>query len=171
MSDVASHINRAPVPKFVTVTLTYSLSEDRIRLDGLDSAGETLTLWLTARLLNRLVPYLIRRQFDRRASVPDSSEPAAYAGEDADTGADAVRCKPNSPEVLVASIDISSHAHNLLLVFKDREHTQRAVFSLPDETLWHWNLGLKQCFEQAGWSQEAFKQRALAGRLGVITIH
>ena len=67
MSGITARSDQQPVPLLVTVTLTYSVMEDRVRLDGIDSEGETLTLWLTARLLSRLIPYLQQQQPEKRS--------------------------------------------------------------------------------------------------------
>lgn len=40
------------------ITTLYIPVEDRIRLTGADESGTTLTLWLTHRLLNRLITHL-----------------------------------------------------------------------------------------------------------------
>ena len=43
------------------VTTAYLENEDRLRLTGELADGDTVVCWLTQRLLNRLVPGLIKR--------------------------------------------------------------------------------------------------------------
>ena len=40
------------------LTTDYVEEEDRIRVSGASANGDTVVLWLTQRLLNRLVPHL-----------------------------------------------------------------------------------------------------------------
>ena len=40
------------------ITTEYDEREDRIRVSGQLAQGEAVVLWLTQRLLNRLVPHL-----------------------------------------------------------------------------------------------------------------
>ncbi len=47
-----------PVMELKRLTTQYHPSEDRVRLTGLDDRGQTMCLWFTQRLLNRLVPAL-----------------------------------------------------------------------------------------------------------------
>ena len=105
--------------KLVTITLRYSVEQDRVRLDGADNDGKTLTFWLTARLLNRLIPHLIRRQADTRFSARNAVSTTIEESESSGKKVDTVRCEPGSPEVLVASVDVSTLEERLLLVFKD----------------------------------------------------
>lgn len=60
-------------------TTEYIELEDRIRLSGELAEGDTVVLWLTQRLLNRLVPHLtawLSRQLAPASSIP--SVQAAY---------------------------------------------------------------------------------------------
>ena len=49
----------APFPKLTRVTSVYSDAEDRFRVTGEISPEDTRCLWLTQRLLMRLVPHLL----------------------------------------------------------------------------------------------------------------
>ena len=161
------------VPRLARITLGYSLEQDRVRLDGVDVDGKPLTLWLTARLLNRLVPHLVERQADMQFSSqsPGSAVTAdvASVAEEANN----VHCTPDSPEILVASVDVSTREGQFLLVFKDGDEAQRGIFVMPLTALPQWNRGLQQCFEQAGWAQSVFQSHGLSGPAGqgTVTIH
>lgn len=54
------------------VTTVYVDLEDRFRLSGKTQDGQVLVLWLTQRLLCRLVPHLVR-WLDQRAPLQASS--------------------------------------------------------------------------------------------------
>jgi hypothetical protein len=160
------------IPRLATITLGYSLGQDRVRLDGADDAGKTLTFWLTARLLSQLVPHLIERQADMQFSAQNSDSAITEETDSSDDEAN-VQCLPGSPEILVASIDVTRKENQILLLFKDSEDVQRAVFVMQYATLQQWNAGLKQCFEQAGWSQSVFQPQTPSDATshGAITIH
>jgi len=171
VNDLAPLANA--VPLLVTITLGYSIEQDRIRLRGVDANGKTLTLWLTARLLNRLIPHLIKRQAAITLSNTNPELTGADALESIGKQSNEVQCAPGSPELLVTSIDLSIHEGQLLLLFKDAEETCCVAFLMPPEVLQQWNAGLKQCFEQAGWSQSVFQPQTPSGAAshGAITIH
>lgn len=62
-------------------TTSFSETEDRIQLSGTSDDGQTWTLWLTQRLLNRLIPHLCKqigpREPDERATLISSFEQMA----------------------------------------------------------------------------------------------
>ena len=59
------------------ITTEYIDSEDRIRLTGQLASGDTVVLWLTQRLLNRLVPHLRHPgQADRNSRRTPAARPA-----------------------------------------------------------------------------------------------
>ena len=167
MSGITARSDQQPVPLLVTVTLTYSVMEDRVRLDGIDSEGETLTLWLTARLLSRLIPYLQQQQPEKRSMHQVSPRSVAAASQKTD----AVQCSAGSPEVLVVSVDVRSRTGSICLSFKDIDHYQRATFVLSAETFDCWSSGLKQCFKRAGWPQDVFERYSTIAEEAAITVH
>jgi len=167
------------VPLLATVTLAYCEDEDRIRLDGVDTDGLTQSLWLTARLLGRLVPHLIARQADTRLMLGDSQADRTQQASDSGVSESpekkrrAVECLPGSPETLVMSVDLSAQESQLMLVFKDSQGLRCAAFAMPYEALTQWNRGLQQCFEQAGWAQGVFQPHSVSGQMGqgTVTVH
>lgn len=177
MSDAASP---SRVPLLKTVTLTYSKEEDRIRLDGADIEGKTQTLWLTARLLNRLVPHLTARQGETQRLLASPQATRTQKALHSDLlnfpieETRAVQCAPGSPEALVRSVDLIPQESQVMLVFKDNAGLRCAALAMPHEVLKQWKCGLRQCFERAGWPRHAFQSQGqvaeLAGR-GATTIH
>lgn len=154
------------------VTLSYIIEEDRVQLAGEDAQGNNVKLWLTARLLTRLVPHLVQQQValgsDQSVAVePDVSDNTA--GDDA-----SVRCESGCPEALVTEIDLRFMQEGLILVFKEGTRRARASFVVPATSLPRWNQGLQTCFEQAGWPQEIFvpeNDSSVAEPTGAVTIH
>ena len=154
------------------VTLSYIIEEDRVQLAGEDTQGNTVKLWLTARLLTRLVPHLVQQQVALGAG-----QSVAVEGDVSDsTGGDnaSVRCDLGCPEVLVTEIDLRFTQDGLILVFKEGTRWARASFMVPATSLPKWNQGIQTCFKQAGWPQETFVPEndfSVAEPTGAVTIH
>lgn len=158
--------------QLVKVTFAYSLEEDRVRMDALDSDGGTVRLWFTARLLKGLIPYMVQRQSGvlpfsmTHNRMPDDTLSAPLEQQ-------SVVCHADSANVLITTIDIHPQPQQIVLVFKDMECNNRLAFALSASAIYHWNVALKQCFEQAGWPLQSFND-SLQGNESLedaITIH
>lgn len=166
------HQSDAQIVNLARVTLSYIIEEDRVQLSGEDPQGNTVKLWLTARLLTRLVPHLVQQRvaLGGGQSVGVELDDAAYP-EGGDTP---VCCDPGCPEVLVTEIDLRFIQEGLILVFKEGARFARARFMVPATSLLRWTQGLQACFEQAGWPQVTFvpeNNSSLAEPTGAVTIH
>jgi hypothetical protein len=154
------------------VTLSYIIEEDRVQLAGEDAQGNTVKLWLTARLLTRLVPHLVQKQVTLGSGQSVAAEPDVSDN----TGGDdpSVRCDLGCPEALVTEIDLRFTRDGLMLVFKEDARRARASFMVPATSLPRWNQGIQTCFKQAGWPQETFvpeNDSSVAEPTGAVTIH
>lgn len=139
------------VPRPEKVTLGYCPEQDRIRLDALTDTGETLRLWLTNRILVRLVRHLSGTASDRvvgRSQDSDVKEPESKTDHNDVTR---VTLNPNSLEKLVAAIDVRAHHRYFELTFRDETGREAAIFTLSDADLWLWMRGFSNCFQNAGW--------------------
>lgn len=162
------------IPSLGKVTLSYVFLEDRVQLSGLDTQGQTIRLWLTARLLRSLVPYLIRRHAEFEVQRATSASDAAALNRENEEDEVAVNGEHASSEALISEIDLATHHTGLSLVFKEPQKGACASFTLSVSALVIWNRALKQCFEQAGWATDVFDRAlntsTLAARTAV-TIH
>ena len=140
------------VRRLARMTLAYSREDDRVRLDGEDDDGETITLWLTARLLSALVRYLARQQEDLLVT------PNSHEGGEVHRESTIVRCDDKSPQVLITAVDLSTTEEHIKLMLKDNTGSEVAGFALSAHALRIWVQGVRNCFEQAGWSQAVFLQ-------------
>ncbi len=138
------------------ITTAYVELEDRIRLTGELANGDTEVLWLTQRLVNRLVPYLtawLERQID-----PTSATPSVHgAHQDIVQGfAQQAACaqltpKPpvqppsSQPGWRVSAVDISQRKAAVVMTFRG-EAEERATLILAAQPLRQW-LGI--VFEQS----------------------
>ena len=154
------------------VTLSYIIEEDRVQLAGEDAQGNTVKLWLTARLLTRLVPQLVQQRVALGAGqsvAVELDDAVNTAGRDTP-----VCCGLDCPEVLITEIDLRFTQEGLILVFKEGAGCARASFMVPATSLLRWTQGLQTCFEQAGWPQEIFvpeNDSSVAEPKGAVTIH
>lgn len=147
-------------------TTEYVVQEDRLRLSALSRSGDMLVLWLTQRLLNRLVPYLgTRLQAQSAASVPlalqqvQASLALQSARQDLqqtlvapvqlprdEVAAQAIR------HVLVHAVDLTAAEAAFTLCFKDAQGQAHANLHLPVSALRQWLAIIHSQYVQAQWS-------------------
>ncbi|MDA9677874.1 hypothetical protein N9T52_00270 [bacterium] len=140
--------------QLLRVTLAYSSEQDRIFMDGISAHGETKRLWLTARLVNRLVPHLLRITGNASSETRLSGVPITQNAE----ATKPVEFVEGSEESLIGSIDIRSRDSATALIFKDRSTTAQASLILSlGETL-QWANALKQCHIRGGWSASLWEE-------------
>ena len=154
------------------LSLVYATDEDRVQLSGVDSEGTSLKLWLTARLVNLLVPQLVRHRaaLDTRFPAPC---PTVSTSAEAQESAPII-CEPGCREALVTEIELQFRDTGVLLIFKESFHGALASLALSGLELLRFNQGLQHCFEQAGWPLEPFYTDAgkfADGLYEVATIH
>lgn len=117
------------------ITTEYEEFEDRLRVSGLTTEDETITLWLTQRLLKRLLPLLFswleKRAIDgigRPASTEQAMEMLqVFAQQEANAGMSSqtrVECSPESSVVLVQSVDINRASKALRMIFNGSDGMQ-----------------------------------------------
>ena len=173
MADAAE--TQTDIAQAVLTTLSYSMEEDRICLGTECADGTTMKLWLTARLAKNLISYLNRKADELRVSQFQTSriEVSAY---EAEASFDPVVCDPDSPELLVSSVDVTTTNCQVVLTLNDALDSHRTVFALSPRALTEWNRGLTKCIRDSGWLGVRFEIGAgddggLAGDKGPITIH
>jgi len=143
------------------ITTSFDAGEDRIRVCGEWAAGQTLVLWLTQRLLVRLVPHLLG-WLEQQAVVVD--------GPGADVRAELVQgfaqqaamasMEPQAPVEaraaqrvwLVQSVDVAATAQGVRLTFKAEDPAQAAGMTLQAQPLRQWLGVLHEQCRQAGWA-------------------
>jgi hypothetical protein len=147
------------------ITTEYIDSEDRIRLCGESAPNTTVVLWLTQRLLNRLVPHLLgwlEQQTgvsggvasDVRADVMNSfAQQAALASMEQQAPVQA-----HSPQSawLVQSVDVTVNPQLVRLTFKGSDAGQQstdleAAVAMQALPLRQWLSILHEQCRLAGW--------------------
>ena len=166
-------LKSAPPLRLVKVSFNYDRVEDRICLNGASASDERLRLWLTSRLLNRLLPYLIRKQMAFHEMQGSSGGATLTSSDKNEAGDESVICGPEHPEALVTEVGLNFQEHHIVLTFKVSAKESAAVFALSFHTLEKWNRGFQQCYQQAQWPQHAFQAEVVANLQAEdsVTIH
>jgi hypothetical protein len=154
------------MPDLQRITTEYIESEDRIRLCGELAPSETVVLWMTQRLLNRLVSHLLRWLEQQtgvsggigsevRADVLHSfAQQAAMASLEQQTP---VRVQSTQSAWLVQSVDVTVSPQHVRLTFKgagagSHGASMEASVAMQTLPLRQWLSILHgQCL-QAGWA-------------------
>lgn len=135
------------------LTTEYSDAEDRMRLTGEIRPGESLVLWLSQRLLVRLLPHLFlwlekqgRTAFP--ADIEQSLEQRA-AGEVLDTETPVQRNR-DSRAWLVEAVDMTAGDHALRLSFR-REGEELVSLTMTALPMRQWLAILRTLWGMAEW--------------------
>lgn len=148
------------MPLLTRITTEYSETEDRIRLAGLDEAGQNLTLWLTRRLADRLFASILAwldaessaqagsdmlQSFEQQAAVSSltPTEPVQPAAHD---DPDASGHQP----LLIVTVDITKGDQGVIFAFKDASGSE-AKLAVTKTELRQWLAICHRCYMKADW--------------------
>lgn len=141
------------------ITTAYIDLEDRIRLAGETEGGERLVLWLTRRLLDRLVPHLVT--WLEKNAGPQA--PASRLYDEALQGfaqeAAQARLKPEAPvpaaapsrSWLVCAVDVSLSEASIRLNFKGLAESEQTCLTMPEAPLRQWLGIIHGLYVRAAW--------------------
>lgn len=129
------------------LTTTYDAEQDRVRIGAQDAKGQTIELWLTQRLADRLIARLLQHL---DLDVKITATPAAskvplkeiQSWEQSAARTQLKKCEPVRAEgklrqILVTAIDISRQDNRLLLLFQQRDERVAAMpFSMTELRQW-----------------------------------
>ena len=101
----------------------------------------------------------MERQFDMQFLAQSPGSPIVEDVELYDKEVNKGECTSYSVEELVVSVNAGTREGQFLLVFKDMEKVARGIIVVRLMALQQWNRGLRQCFEQAGWSLGPIKSQ------------
>jgi hypothetical protein len=127
-------------PELQRVTTEYVMAEDRIRLSGATADDQTVVLWLTQRLLNRLAPTLTGWLEQHEAAdqlLQGFAQQAAELSLPPETAVAPV--SPDGPW-RADLVDVATGPDGVMLTFRS-EDTQAAALPLPTQALRQW-LGI-----------------------------
>ena len=126
------------------LTTQFVETEDRIRLAGEIDDAQTVALWLTQRLINRLIPHALAWLATQTVTQtrPDVLQGFAQQAAVASLTPQAPVVTPMDYEAwLVMSIDLKKTPEVLQLTFKGRTEAQIARLTLENTALRQW-LGI-----------------------------
>lgn len=136
------------------LTTQYSEVEDRIRLDGEDAQGHTEALWLTQRLLGRLIAHMCQwvEHQGGKAPLPEIRQEFAQQKARAELSPQTpVRAKVHEQGVLIHSVDIKTSNVGMDLQFKDAQGSVVASLQLQAMPLRQWLNIVYDQYQKAHW--------------------
>jgi len=140
--------------KLEKITTLYSQDEDRVSLNAMDATGGTVRIWLTQRILLRLISELIKVI---KPKHEDKSYVAVMAGishqraVDQQEPGDPVKLDCASQEWLVKKIDMKIGQGGVILALSS-QNGEAAKLVLELQLLRQWLGILKGTFEAAQWN-------------------
>ncbi len=138
------------------ITTEYIDTEDRIRLSGQYADGAAVVIWLTRRLIQRLVPVLLewlQQQHRQDVAVPHAEILQGWAQQAARAGLTIqppVQATAARSAWLVDSIDFTPAPEGVVLTFKSA-NDQRAMLTLPAAALRQWLNIVYDAYVRAEW--------------------
>lgn len=140
------------IEKFTTL---YSGPEDRIRLAGVRADGSAIVLWLTQRLIKRMLPHIVvwLETHDRAGKSPTVQSFRQQAARANHIAQPPVDVGPQETSWLVHSIDVASNPRVLRLIFKDKD-APKAIVPLSAEAARQWLNILHKAHQRAQWPSD-----------------
>lgn len=138
-------------------TVAYEEREDRIKVLGESKDCGTVVLWLTQRLLGKLIPHLTGRLLDA-ISDDDSRSPEAVNARGA-TKLDPVEEDRLVLTLLVDAVDITDSTSLTIMQFREESRTgglSAVRLALNAAQLSSWLQALRACYQKASWSQDCW---------------
>lgn len=141
------------------VTTEYVPEEDRIRLAGVTGDSSIVVLWLTQRLVRRLVPVLTAWLEARSKDLLQQEVLHVMAQQRA-----AQTLEPSEPVLardaatswLATTVDVHRGQADLAVTFRDEEH--RATVAFNQVQLRQWLVIIRNCHSAAEWHPDVWPE-------------
>ena len=130
------------------VTAEFIETEDRIRLSALTADDKTLALWLTQRLLSRLITHLAKwlekKPADLSKALDSESNPqpephGSVKKSDSASLPDqtSVKIKKSDESILITEVDVKFGDNGIALILKSEKETNAEIsFTLSEARQW-----------------------------------
>ncbi len=148
-----------------TVTMSFNAMEDRIAMDSADQKGQIERLWLSRRLLDKLIPTLADQlEVNSNHQIPTELE-QSLAQEKAELDkkhSEAVKVEARNPSWLVTSVQVGRNENEFQLLFlgendfEPSTYSNQARFDLAIPNLRQWLNAVYQIYLKAEWETKAF---------------
>lgn len=135
------------------ITTVYIEGEDRIRLSGEVATGEVVVIWLTQRLLQRLLPLLLQLLQGRPADVLHAEVLQGFAQQAAKADLQPqvpVQIRTGSTAWVAQSVDMTATDQAVILTFRGAD-SQAAALTLAAIPLRQWLGILHDMYGKAEW--------------------
>jgi len=138
------------------ITTEYIDTEDRLRLSGQYADGAAVVIWLTQRLIQRLIPVLLEwlgHSHQQVVAAPHAEIMQGWAQQAARAGLTVqppVQASAARSAWLADSIDFTPSPEGVVLTFKSA-NDQRAMLTLPAAALRQWLNIVFDAYVRAEW--------------------
>jgi len=136
------------------ITTEFIDAEDRIRLAGENASGQTVVLWLSQRMLNRLIPHLCQWLSKQMGTTLLAEVKQEFAQQKARAELEpqqSVRVDAGAQGVLVPSVTLKPARSTMKLQFKDADGNVVASLQLQPKPLRQWLNIVYDQYLRAGW--------------------
>ena len=148
------------------ITTEYIESEDRIRLAGLTNDNQTIALWLTMRLLKRLIKHCLNLLEKNNPKLESASTQNEESGKSVQhflqksaerliVEETVVKLTDQSPNYLAVEIDVRNDDAGVTLIFKGEFSSNYAIY-LNNQQLRQWLGMLHMIWQKTEWSNLAW---------------
>lgn len=155
-------------PGLARVTVAFDDTEDRISLTGLAEGGDVQLIWLTRRLLDRLVPHLCqwleaREPVVRAALMPRMDVMHTMAQQRAvsalvEKHEQPVPRSPATHSWLAGVIDVRATEQRVTLLLRTESRSDQVQLGMQAVVLRQWLAIVLQQYRRAGWPLDAWPQ-------------
>lgn len=160
------------------ITTRYIPAEDRFRLSGQTPGGDTVVLWLTQRLLTRLLPNLLQWIEGKQGDSPQAEAVQSFKQAAARASLEPqppVRVGNEQAAWLVTEVGLQVGPDGVRLTFKGQGH-RLATVTLVAQALRQWLNILHDTWRGAGWPLTVWPQwmldaAPLTGRRQAPVVH
>ena len=159
------------LPTISRMSLSYNVDEDRVILVGELMTGQVVPLILTQRLLNQLVPHLLKAVDSLSASGPPAGSDLKETSQDNNAP---VEVKDLSSSILVTAVDVTKASGCLVLDWMNNGRDRKVRLVLDQSSLNPWLTAVKECFVRGSWSVKAWQSQLpmeLKGDGNRFTVH
>ena len=163
-------------PVILRMSLFYDLHEDRVMIASKLAIGETALLKLTRRLLDNLIPHLLKVEAAMVTQISVSGGASDnLLGEPSEKSEESVVIGSSFEDILVCSVDISTSLDHIILDWKNDIDLKKARLVLSAATLSEWLRAMRECFKRGAWSEAAWSSEpippAVLDERRPITVH
>lgn len=149
------------------LTTEFVDREDRIRLAGEMEDGRPVVVWLTRRLLERLLPVLLGWLEERSATLPRAEALLSFAQRAASaelTPQAPVRADADSPAWLALAVDVAQSEEAVGLTFRGADG-RSATLALTGKPLRQWLGIVHEAYLKAEWPLDVWPEWLRESRL------